>query len=123
MFWANRSYPEGAFAHIESHLGESRRVEARKDGTGTHRRECAADVTDAVKPTVRNLEGNENAAGAQDAKGFGEHLILKLSRFEVVENEDGQDGREGLTGKGQIRRVAADSESSGTTVLRFQFNT
>ncbi len=123
MFWANRRHPEGALAHIERNFRESRGVQAWKDGAGNHRCECAADMTDAVKPTVRYLEGDENATRAQHPKSFGKHLILKLSRFEVVENEDGEDGREGLTGKRQMRRVAPDSESIGTIVLRLQFNT
>ena len=84
MFWANRRYPEGALAHIERDFGESRGVQAWKDGAGNHRRECAANVTDAVKPTVRYLEGDENATRAQHAKSFDKHLILELSRFEVM---------------------------------------
>ena len=51
---------------------------------GLNRREGAAGVTDAVKPAIGNVEGDENAAGAEDAESFTEHLILELWGFEMV---------------------------------------
>jgi hypothetical protein len=59
-----------------------------------------------MKPTVVNFASDENAAGAKDTKGFGEHLILELCGFQVVQDEDGESRREGLGRERQVRCIA-----------------
>jgi hypothetical protein len=58
-------------------------------------------VTYSVKPTVGNVEGDENSARAKNSKTFGKELILEFHGFDVVQDENGKDRRKGLIGKRQ----------------------
>lgn len=88
--WADSGEAEAAAADIEGNFGKASGVEAWKDGTGNHGSEGAADVADAVEPIVGNFEDDKHATGSKDAEGFGEHLILEFSGFEVVKDKDGE---------------------------------
>jgi len=109
---------DGAF--IDGNVEEACGGEARGDGTGVDRGEGAANVACALKPTVSNIEGEEDGAGTEDAEDFGEQGVLELRGLEMVEQEDGYGGRESLRGEGKLGGIATDC--GGCSVdLRFQF--
>ena len=72
-----------------------------------NRCEGAVDVERTVEPAVNNFEDNENASRLEDAESFGECLILKFSRFEMVQDKSSEGGRKGLRCEGQPRGVTA----------------
>jgi hypothetical protein len=62
----------------------------------------------AVNPTVRDFESDENAPGAQDTEHFRKHLILEFCGLEMVQDKDGEGGGKGIAGEGQMGGVSAD---------------
>jgi len=115
---ADGGYAEGARPKVQGNSGKARGGQAWEDGTGRYRREGAADVTDAVKPTVWNFESDKNTTRAEDTKRFRKHLILQLYGFEVVENKNGEDGRKRLRSKRQASTIALHGRESRSFVMR-----
>jgi len=75
----------------------------------------------AVQPGIGDFEGDEGAAWTEDTENPGEGLILQSGGFQVMQNQDGDRGREGGVCKRQPRGVALDDRWIGCVVARFQF--
>ena len=75
----------------------------------------------AVNPTIRNIEGNENAAGPQNAKDFRKQLVLEFLGSEVVQHKDGKGRGKRLTAKRQLGGVTAHGPSRRGVMLQLEF--
>lgn len=110
-----------AAAEIDRDARESSGGEARKRGTGRERSKGALEMAHMVNPAVVDLESEEGAAWAKHAEDFGEGEVLQLARFEMVEDENGDDRREGFAGERQMRGITAEHSAGMSVVVSFQF--
>ena len=74
-----------------------------------------------MNPAIVDLESEESAAWAKDAEHFGESEVLQIAGFEVVKDKNGDGRREGFTGEGQMRGIAAEHSAGVAVVMDFQF--
>src|SRR4029077_21001749 len=79
------------------------------------------EVAEVLNPAIVDLESEERAARAKHAEDFAEGEILNFEGLEVVEDEDGNGGREGLIGERQMRGIAAEHSAGMSVVIGFQF--
>lgn len=56
---------------------------------------------EAVQPAVADLDGEKGAIRAQYAVDFRKRFFLLLLGVQMMQNENGNDGRKGLIGKWQ----------------------
>ena len=112
---------KSAAAEVDGDAREAGNGEARKSGAGRKRGKNAFEMAYTVNPTVVDLEGEERAAGAKHAEDFGEGEVLHFTGLEMVKDENGNGGREGLTSERQMRGVAAQDSPGMCVVIGFQF--
>jgi|SRR5271165_5569912 len=84
------------------------------------RSEGAFVVAGAMEPGVVDLEGEEDAAGTEYAKSFGEHAVLEFAGLQMMQDEDANGGAEGLVGEGESGGVALDRGDGIAGVARVQ---
>jgi hypothetical protein len=102
MFWrcAQGVQAKSAATKGDGNTRKAGEGEARKSGAGRERSKCAVEVAEVVNPAIVDLESKETATGAKDAEDFGEGEILHFARLEMVEDKNGNGGRESLAGEG-----------------------
>ena len=79
-------FAEGAATKIHGNTREASAGEARKGGARGKRSECAADVADAVDPTIVNFKGKKDAAGAEHAVDLCKHPVLQFAGTEMMQD-------------------------------------
>jgi len=62
---------------------------------------------EAMQPAIGDFDCEKGAAWSQDAIDFGEGFFLLLLGLQMMQNENGNDGRKGLVGKWQSRRITS----------------
>src|SRR5215467_2269054 len=112
---------KSAAAEVDRDAREAGHGETRRSGARRKRGKNTLEMADMVNPTVVDLEGEERAAGAKHAEDFGEGEVLHFTGLEMMKDENGNGGREGLTGERQMRGVAAQDSAGICIVIGFQF--
>jgi hypothetical protein len=119
-FFADGAESEGTTAKIHGNAGEARAGEPGEGGAGRNRREGAADVAEAMHPTVVNFKGKKDAARPKHAVNLRKHAILQFAGVQVMQDKDGNRGRKSLGGERELRGITAEGAAGPTIVLRFQ---
>jgi len=83
--------------------------------------EGGAEVREAVEPSVRDLEEDEEPAGAKDAEGFVDGGSLGFAREKMMEDENGGDGGERAVGEGESGGIATKDEARDTGMAKAEF--
>jgi len=120
IFFADGAEAEGTTAEIHGNAREARAGEPGESGAGGNRGEGAADVAEAMHPTVVNLVGKKDAAGTKHAVNLRKHAVLHFARAEMMQDENGDGGGKALGGEGELGGITAKGAAGSTIVLRFQ---
>jgi hypothetical protein len=101
-------------------LREAGGAEARGNGSNGDGDVSAAGVANVMEPTVCDVEGQENTAGAEDAEDLGESGVLRGRRIEMVKHENGDDRGERLGHEGEARSIATNGVGAAVG-MRLEF--
>jgi len=89
------------------YLRETKRSQTINRSGWSNRDKRATDVGKAMQPTIADLDREKGSARAQHAINFGEGFFLLTLGEQMMQNEHGNNGRKGLVGKWQRRRIPA----------------
>lgn len=111
LFRAECLNAEASAAGIYGHLGEPCGRQAVSHSPWIKRHKGASDVSDAVKPAIRDVESKKNAAGTKHTKNLSECAVLQFPRFQVMEHENGDRRRKRSADKRQRRGIPLNRPS------------
>lgn len=112
---------EASATEIDGDAREAGKGKARKSGAGRERRKGTFEMAEVVNPAIVDLESEESAARAKHAEDFGEGEVLHFAGLEMVKDKNGNGGREGSPGEGQMRGIAAQHSAGMVVMMGFQF--
>src|SRR5580658_2709092 len=103
---ANCAQTIGAAFVSKGHARKSSRLESLLRGIRRHRHKRAADMPNAIQPSILNLNRKKHTPGSQHAKYLCKRAFLRFSRFQVMQHENGNRRGKCFFRKRQCRRVA-----------------
>jgi hypothetical protein len=106
FLWTHSTQTKQAVSKIQGNVRETRRCEPFGHGSGSHGNKRAANVGDALEPTILNLNSEKDAAWPQDAMDFREGVFLRFWRFHVMQHQHGNHRGKGFPQKWECRSVA-----------------